>query len=75
MATQAQKSETLRSPSTGLTRRAFKGQRWLVVSQHDEQSPTDLLAFVTRTEADHMVGRLHRHGGVVQYAEPAQVLS
>jgi hypothetical protein len=68
------KAEILRSPSTGATRRVFKGQRWLVVSQHDEQSPTDLLAFGTRAEADHMVARLHRFGGLVHYVEQADLV-
>ena len=34
--TAGRKAETLRSPSTGLTKRVFFGQRWLVISQRDE---------------------------------------
>ncbi len=74
--TRAPSSATfLRSPSTGITRRAYKGQRWLVVSQHDEDSPVDVLAFGDRPAAEHMVGRLHRFGGMVQFAEEAEVAS
>jgi uncharacterized protein YcgI (DUF1989 family) len=68
------RADIVQSPSTGMTRRVFKGQRWLVVAQMDEQSPCDLLAFETREKAQRVSERCRKLGCEVHYVEPAVVL-
>lgn len=67
------KAERVRSPSTGMMRRVFKGQRWLVVAQMDEKSPCDLLAFETEEKAKRVSDRCYRLGCEVHYVERAEV--
>lgn len=73
--TAGKRGEMLRSPSTGLTKRVFKGQRWLVVSQKDEQSRATLCAFTTVDKAKRCSDGCHRLGYEVHYVERAEVLA
>jgi hypothetical protein len=68
-------AEIVRSPSTGMSRRVFKGQRWLVVAQMDEAAPCDLLAFQTREKAQRVSDRCYKLGCEVHYVERAEVVS
>lgn len=71
----ANKAEYVRSPSTGMTRRVFKGQRWLVVAQENEAAPCDLLAFETHEKAKRVCDRLGRLGLEVHYVEQVEQVS
>lgn len=68
------KSLTIRSPSTGLTRRTFKAKEWLVITQQDEESRCDMLTFETEEKAKRAcdgIGR--RFAPLVHYVERAAV--
>lgn len=67
-------SELLRSPSTGLTKRVFKGQRWLVVSQMNEADECTLTAFKTEDVARSVCRRVGGLGYEVHYVEEAEVV-
>lgn len=69
------KSEIIRSPSTGLTKRVFKGQRWIVISQRDEADKTWLFAFTDREQAERTNDACYRGGDQVHYIEQAEVVS
>lgn len=71
----ARKSETIRSPSTGMTKRVFKGQRWIVISQRDERDKTWMLAFSDRATADRINDECYRQGDVVHYVEAAELVT
>jgi hypothetical protein len=70
----ARKADIVESPSTGMRRRVFKGQRWLVVAQMDESAPCDLLAFETEDKARRVSDRCRRLGCEVHYVERAKVV-
>jgi hypothetical protein len=68
------KADIVESPSTGMRRRVFKGQRWLVVAQQAETAPCDLLAFETEEKAKRVSDRCYRLGYEVHYVEQAKVI-
>jgi hypothetical protein len=70
----ANKADIVESPSTGMRRRVFNRQRWLVVAQMDEASPCDLLAFETEEKAKRVSNRCHKLGCEVHYVERAIVV-
>lgn len=70
----SRKADIVESPSTGMRRRVYKGQRWLVVAQMDEQSPCDLMAFETEEKARRVSYRCHGLGCEVHYVEEAKVI-
>jgi hypothetical protein len=74
-ATAGKQAEVLRSPSTGLTKRVFKGQRWLVVSQKDEAARCTICAFTTIDRAKRCSDNAHKLGFEVHYVERAEVLA
>jgi hypothetical protein len=73
--TAGKRAETLRSPTTGLTKRVFKGQRWLVIAQQNEAAPCDLLAFESQERAKRCSDGCYRLGYDVHYVEQAEVVS
>lgn len=69
--TRGRKAETLISPSTGLRKRVFFGQRWLVMSQRDENDEPLLTAWHTEDKArEHCDGIRNCE---VHYVERAEV--
>lgn len=72
-ATAGKRGEVLRSPSTGMTKRVFKGQRWLVVQQRDENDKCFLSAFNNEETAKRCSDGAHRLGYEVHYIERAEV--
>jgi hypothetical protein len=68
-------AELIRSPSTGLTKRVFKGQRWIVISQRDETDKTWLFAFGDEATAKRINDACYRNGDEVHYIEQAEVVS
>lgn len=73
--TAGKRAEVLRSPSTGLTKSVFKGQRWLVVSQMDEAAECTLTAFKDEDTARRVSARLPGLGYEVHYVERAEVVA
>lgn len=71
----ASKTETIRSPSTGMTRRTTIGKRWVVIAQQDEVAPCDMLTFASEAKAReccHAIGV--RFSPLVHYVEQAEVV-
>lgn len=73
--TVGKQAETLRSPSTGRTKKVFQGQRWLVIAQKNEQSPLDITAFRSEEHAKRISDGCYRLGYQVHYVEEAEVLA
>lgn len=70
------KSELIRSPSTGITRRTTIGKRWIVISQIDESAPCDMLTFATVEQAERCNDSLYRaFRPLVHYVERAEQVS
>lgn len=73
--------ETIRSPSTGMTRKTSIGKRWAVITQDSEDAPADMLTFVTQEKADaccNMLAAWHQRDNSVaevHYVERCEVVA
>jgi hypothetical protein len=67
-------AQTIRSPSTGMTRRTFVAKEWGVVVQQDEASRCALLTFKTEAKARAVCAAIGRKfGPEVHYVERLEV--
>lgn len=66
---------TIRSPSTGLTRRTFIAKEWGVVHQQDEAAPAYLYTFKTEAKARAACNAIGRDGAEVHYVERLEVVA
>ena len=66
---------TIRSPSTGLTRRTFIAKEWGVVLQQDEGERTDLLTFKSEAKAREVCAAVGlQFAPMVHYVERLEVV-
>ncbi|MCE2922272.1 MAG: hypothetical protein LW837_20295 [Roseomonas sp.] len=64
----------VRSPSTGLARRTYRGKQWGVIVQQDETSTCELLIFKTEAKAQKVctaIGNLS--APLVHYVEKLKI--
>lgn len=74
-ATAGKRAEVLRSPSTGMTKRVFKGQRWLVIAQMDEGDSTHIWAYPSYERAQRASIGCFGLGYEVHYVEKAELVA
>lgn len=70
--TRGRRAETLRDPVSGLTKRVFFGQRYLLVQQADEASKPLVRAYHSREAAETQLRRDRRFNLTVEYVSRAQ---
>lgn len=59
----------------GYTKRVYKGQRWMVILQRDEQDKPLVLAFQTEAKALQQVDSARADGYAVTFYKQAELLS
>jgi hypothetical protein len=68
------RSQIIRSPSTGMTRRTTIGKEWIVICQMDEAAKCDMLTFKNEATARRVNDSLYRaFRPDVHYVERAEV--
>jgi hypothetical protein len=67
--------QTVRSPTTGLTRRTSTFKEWGVIVQDDETSPTELLIFRTEVRARKVCRAIgFQFAPMVHYVERLEII-
>jgi hypothetical protein len=69
------KSEMIESPCGQFRQRVFKGQRWMVIAQRDENDKPMVCCFNTREQAEQNSGIAYRLGYMVHYVVEGKAVS